>query len=83
MWNMNMHIGKSIDHATEANMQGSHKIIRAGGRPAPSLIVNDLCAQMATLNRYGLPRVSAAVANGVRALVRNAVCSTVGCDDEA
>jgi hypothetical protein len=33
------------------------------------LIVNDLCAQLAPLNRYGLPGLGAVVANGTRALI--------------
>jgi hypothetical protein len=83
---MNIHIEKNIHHASETNMVGSHKVICGGERPVPSLIVNDLCAQMATLNRYGLPSVGAAVADGLRALVgasRTAVSSAVRCDDEA
>ena len=83
---MNIHIEKNIHHASETNMVGSHKVICGGERPVPSLIVNDLCAQMATLNRYGLPSVGAAVADGLRALMgasRNAISSAVRCDDEA
>jgi hypothetical protein len=83
---MNIHIEKNLHLAAEANMVGSHTVLRGGERPVPSLIVNDLCAQMATLNRYGLPSVGAALADGLRALVgasRTAVRSTVGCDDEA
>ena len=64
-------------------MIGSHNVIRSGEHPVPSLIVNDLCAQMATLNCYGLPSVGAALADGLRALLgasRTAVCSANGCD---
>lgn len=64
-------------------MVGSHNVICGGERPVPSLIVNDLRAQMATLNRYGLPKVSAALADGLRALLgasRTAVSSANGCD---
>jgi hypothetical protein len=78
-----MHIGNNIHSASETNMVGSHNVICGGERPVPSLIVNDLCAQMATLNRYGLPKVSAALADGLRALVgasRAAVSSANGCD---
>ncbi|MBV8105472.1 MAG: hypothetical protein JO223_12785 [Hyphomicrobiales bacterium] len=63
-------------------MVSSHHVICGGERPVPSLIVNDLCAQMATLNRYGLPKVSAALADGLRALMgasRTAVGSVSGC----
>ncbi|MGB7975747.1 MAG: hypothetical protein WCF81_15685 [Roseiarcus sp.] len=45
----------------------SHNTHRAGG-PSP-LIVNDLCAQLAPLNRYGLPGLGAVVAEGARALI--------------
>jgi hypothetical protein len=81
---MNIHFEKNIHHASETNMVGSHKVICGGERPVPSLIVNDLCAQMATLNRYGLPSVGAALADGLRALVgasRTAVSSAAGCDE--
>ena len=38
-------------------------------RPDESpLIVNDLCAQLIPLNRYGLPGLGAVVAEGARAL---------------
>jgi hypothetical protein len=80
MWNMNMHTEKPLSHITGTDMLGSHEIVRACGRPVPSLIINDLCAQMTTLNRYGLPKVSAALSDGVRALVgasRSAVWSAV------
>ena len=33
------------------------------------LIVNDLCAQLTPLNRYGLPGLGAVVADGARALI--------------
>jgi hypothetical protein len=33
------------------------------------LVVNDLCAQLAPLNRYGLPGLGAAVAKGLRVLI--------------
>jgi hypothetical protein len=42
-----------------------HNRRRDGGSP---LIVNDLCAQLAPLNRYGLPGLGAVVAEGARAL---------------
>jgi hypothetical protein len=77
-----MHMGKNIRRVSETNMVGSHNVICGGERPVPPLIVNDLCAQMATLNRYGLPKVSAALADGLRALVgaSRAVSSRNGCD---
>jgi hypothetical protein len=80
---MNMQLGKNIDYTSETNMVGSHNVICGGERPVPQLIVNDLCAQMATLNRYGLPSLGAALADGLRALMgasRTAVSSANGCD---
>jgi hypothetical protein len=50
-------------------MQRSH-IAGRGGRPISPLIVHDLCAQLIPLNRYGLPRLSAAAIDGVEALIR-------------
>jgi hypothetical protein len=49
------------------------------GEESP-LIVNDLCAQLVPLNRYGLPGLGAVVAYGARALVgvsRSAVSAVV------
>jgi hypothetical protein len=47
----------------------SHNI-RCGGEGSVSpLIVCDLRAQLAPLNRYGLPGLGAAIAEGLRALV--------------
>jgi hypothetical protein len=51
----------------EINMLCSHNNCR--GAPKSPLIVNDLCAQLTPLNRYGLPGLGAAVADGVRLLV--------------
>jgi hypothetical protein len=53
----------------ETSMICSHDIGRRGERPAPSLIVCDLRAQLAPLNRYGLPGLGAAVADGLVALI--------------
>jgi hypothetical protein len=36
---------------------------------ASPLLVNDLCAQLAPLNRYGLPGLGAVVARGLRVLI--------------
>jgi hypothetical protein len=36
---------------------------------ASPLVVNDLCAQLAPLNRYGFPNLGAAVARGLRVLI--------------
>jgi hypothetical protein len=54
-----------------------HNRRRDGESP---LIVNDLCAQLAPLNRYGLPGLGAVMANGARALIgasRTAVTAVV------
>ena len=56
-----------------------HNRSRGAESPSP-LIVNDLCAQLAPLNRYGLPGLSAVVANGARALIgasRTAVTAVI------
>jgi hypothetical protein len=52
---------------------------RSRGDESP-LIVNDLCAQLVPLNRYGLPGFGAVVADGARALIgvsRSAVSAVV------
>jgi hypothetical protein len=69
--------------ALETNVLGSHDIVHGGERSVPPLIVNDLCAQLVPLNRYGLPVLSAAVADGLHALVgaaRSAFCAAARCD---
>ena len=53
-------------------MRRSHNLDRGGLRSASPLIVRDLCAQMAPLNRYGLPSLGVAVAEGVLGLLRAA-----------
>lgn len=40
-----------------------------GAESHSPLIVNDLCARLAPLNRYGLPGLGAVMANGARALI--------------
>ena len=46
-------------------------ICRSGrSESAPSLVRSDLCAQLAPLNLYGLPGLSAAVVDGLIALAR-------------
>jgi hypothetical protein len=42
---------------------------RAGGAYASPLIVNNLCAQLAPLNRYGPPNLGAVAVDGLRALI--------------
>jgi hypothetical protein len=42
---------------------------RSGDVLSSPLIVNNLCAQLAPLNRYGLPSLGAAVADGLRVLI--------------
>ena len=52
-------------------------------RSVPTLFVNDLCAQMTPLNRYGPTGLGAAIGSGLRALtsaVRPTICSAAGCD---
>jgi hypothetical protein len=69
--------------ALETIVLRSNPSVRGGVRSVRPLIVNDLCAQLAPLDRYGLPRLSAAVADGLRALIgasRNAFCAAAGCD---
>jgi hypothetical protein len=72
----------------ETNMPCSDSVGRSRERP---LIVNDLCAQLIPLNRYGLPGFGAVVADGARALIgvsRSALSAvvarhTVGAPNEA
>jgi hypothetical protein len=51
---------------SETNMPCSHNVGRSRER---ALIVNDLCAQLVPLNRYGLAGFGAVVADGARALI--------------
>ncbi len=56
--------------------------IRDAGRPVSPLIVNDLCAQIVPLDRYGLPSLGAAVADSLRLIVGaslSALHSTARC----
>jgi hypothetical protein len=48
-------------------MNCSHNTHRGGD--ASSLIVKDLCAQLAPLNRYGFPNVGAAAVDGLLVLI--------------
>ncbi len=48
-------------------MNCSHNTHRAGD--ASPLIVNDLCAQLAPLNRYGFPNLGAAAVDGLIVLI--------------
>ena len=53
-----------------------------GARVGSSLVVNDLCAQLAPMNRYGLPGLSAAIVSGLRAVTgvsRNAAQTALCC----
>jgi hypothetical protein len=61
------HMSKN-SFALEAHMQCQHNVARSGARPRSALIVNDLCAQLAPLNRYGLPGFSHALVEGLRSL---------------
>jgi len=51
---------------SETNMSCQDRVGRSRER---SLIVNDLCAQLIPLNRYGLPGFGAVVADGARAII--------------
>lgn len=56
---------------------------RAGTELMSPLLVNNLCAQLAPLNRYGLPGLGAAVARGLGVLIgasRTAVGAVVRSD---
>jgi len=50
-------------------MNCSHNTPRAGGAYSSPLIVKDLCAQLAPLNRYGPPDLGGAAAYGLRLLI--------------
>jgi hypothetical protein len=50
-------------------MTCSHDVGRGGERPVSPLVVCDLRAQLVPLDRYGLPGLGAAVADGLRALM--------------
>ena len=50
-------------------MPCSHTTHRAGDAHSSPLIVNNLCAQLTPLNRYGLPGLGAVVVDGARALI--------------
>ena len=54
-----------------------------GERSVSPLFVNDLCAQLAPLNRYGPNGLGAAIGTALRALAgaaRPAICAVAGCD---
>jgi hypothetical protein len=56
---------------------------RGGARSASPLLVNDLCAQLAPLNRYGLTGLGAAIGSALRVLTdasRTALCTASGGD---
>ena len=62
-------------------MQRSQASAREGARSASPLLVNDLCAQLVPLNRYGLNGVASALVSALRALTgasRTAVCAATG-----
>jgi len=64
------HLETLMFHPNGPNCGRAHQCSR--------LASNDLCAQLAPLNRYGLPVFSAAIAAGLRALVgaaRSALCA--------
>ncbi len=64
-------------------MHHSQISARGGTRLTPPLLMNDLCAQLAPLNRYGMPGFGAAVVDVLRSLAgvsRSAVCAAAGCN---
>ena len=50
-------------------MPCSQNIHRAGGAYSSPPIVNNLCAQLTPLTRYGPPNLGAAAVDGLRALI--------------
>jgi hypothetical protein len=50
-------------------MNCSHNTHRAGDAYSSPLIVKDLCAQLAPLNRYGFPDLGAAAVDGLIVLI--------------
>lgn len=57
-------------------------VASGGARSVPPLVIDDLCAQIAPLNRYGPTGLGEAIAASLRALtdaVRPALCAAVGC----
>ena len=50
-------------------MHCSQNTHRVADRYSSPLIVNNLCAQLAPLNRYGLPNLGAAAVDGLRVLI--------------
>jgi hypothetical protein len=73
-------LGGQNSKKSETKMHYSHNSHHGGAECASPLIVCDLRAQIAPLNRYGLPGLGAAVADGARALIgvsRSAVTAVV------
>ncbi len=69
---------------TETNMHRLQTSANGGARSASPLLVNDLCAQLTPLNRYGPTGAGAAIASALRALTgraRPALCTVAGCRD--
>jgi hypothetical protein len=65
-------------------MNCSHNTHRAGD--ASPLIVKDLCAQLAPLNRYGFPNLGAAAVDGLIVLIgasRKAVSAALARSDSS
>ena len=63
-----MHL-KHMVQKTKINMSCSYNSDRHGERSVPPLLVCDLRAQLAPLNRYGLSGLGVAVADGLHALM--------------
>ncbi|MGH6797536.1 MAG: hypothetical protein ACREDI_04035, partial [Roseiarcus sp.] len=60
---------KRFDWTIRTSMHCSSNTDRGRSESVSPLIVNDLCAQLAPLNRYGLPSLGAAVAAALRILI--------------
>jgi hypothetical protein len=67
----------------ETNMHRPQNVAPGGARSVPPYAVNDLCAQIAPLNRYGPTGLATVIATALRALTdaaRPAFCAALGCD---
>ncbi len=63
-------------------MHRLHASGHGGAKSASPLLVNDLCAQLTPLNRYGPTGAGEAIASALRALTgraRPALCPVSGC----
>jgi hypothetical protein len=63
-------------------MLGSPNLRRGNVPLATRLKIEDLHAHLAPLNRYGLPGLSSAMTNGVRALFKGALRGALCCRED-